>query len=64
MTTFYHLLICSEHTRLQERYEKIVHVPEFQIALGQPSKTLSLPKANSTLEGQVGNCLFLTLDDE
>ena len=28
---------------------------------GQPPETLNLPPANSTREGQVGNCLFLTL---
>ena len=32
---------------------------EFQIV---PSETLSLPPANSTCGGQVGNCLFLSLN--
>ena len=28
---------------------------------GQPSEPFSLPPANSTCDGQVGNCLFLVL---
>ena len=34
---------------------------EFHIVSGQPSETFNLPPANSTCDGQVGNCLFLTL---
>ena len=33
----------------------------FRLSRGQPSETFSLPPANSTREGQLGNCLFLTL---
>ena len=33
----------------------------FRLSRGQPFETSSLPPANSTHEGQVGNCLFLTL---
>ena len=38
----------------------LFQVLEFQIVPGQPSETFSLPPANSTCGGQVGNCLFLT----
>ena len=36
----------------------------FRLPRGQPPETLNLPPANSTREGQVGNCLFLTLPKE
>ena len=33
----------------------------FRLPRGQPSETFSLPQANSACDGQVGNCLILTL---
>ena len=61
MATYY-LSICSEHARFKENEAKL-----FSGLLNCPGGNLlrlSLPTANATSEGQVGNCLFLTLMGE
>ena len=43
--------------------KKYFKFKNFRLPRGSP-ETLNLPPANSTREGQVGNCLFLTLPNK
>ena len=53
-----YLWICTCKT-LRKTWQK--YFWNFSLSKGQPSQSISLPPANLTCVGQVGNCLFLTL---